>query len=185
MIFALVLVLAGCAGGAAPTEAGPNGVEARVQRPNPIPPTAVSGPELEARLVEASGRVRVFNFWATWCPPCLAEMPMLRTYAFRHPEIEIVLVNVDHVSAQGMKVPIAIRNLGLESLGHLLLASEDPNRTLRAHVKDWPQQLPTTLIVSPTGVRTQMVAEALTVDRLDAAIRAANASDAQPQPGPG
>ncbi len=185
MTFALALVLAGCTGDAASPTPGAEPTEARVQRPNPISPTSVSGAELEARLVEASGRVRVFNFWATWCPPCLAEMPMLRTYAFRHPEIEVVLVNVDHVSAQGVKVPIAIRNLGLESLGHLLLASEDPNRTLKAHVKDWPQQLPTTLFVSPTGVRTEMVAEALTVDRLDAAIRAANASPPQPEPGPG
>ncbi|WP_111308185.1 TlpA family protein disulfide reductase [Confluentibacter sediminis] len=29
-------------------------------------------------LKEAKGRIILINFWATWCPPCIAEMPSLQ-----------------------------------------------------------------------------------------------------------
>ncbi len=30
------------------------------------------------------GRLTVVNFWATWCPPCVEELPMLEAWARRH-----------------------------------------------------------------------------------------------------
>ena len=31
-------------------------------------------------LGETSNRVKVVGFWATWCPPCIAEMPSIQNY---------------------------------------------------------------------------------------------------------
>lgn len=72
-------------------------------RPSPVPDIALSDLEGdEVRLSALRGKVIVLNFWATWCPPCIEEMPSLeRLYRrFRNRQFEIVAVSVD---AEGAK----------------------------------------------------------------------------------
>ncbi|MCD6671748.1 MAG: TlpA family protein disulfide reductase [Burkholderiaceae bacterium] len=51
----------------------------------------------EVRLADWRGRPLVVNFWATWCPPCVGEMPelseMQRDYAARG--LQIVGIGID------------------------------------------------------------------------------------------
>jgi peroxiredoxin len=65
---------------------------------NPVPDFIL--PDLEGkshRLADLRGRVVVLNFWATWCPPCIDEMPSLQRLhrAFADRGIAVVAVSVD------------------------------------------------------------------------------------------
>lgn len=41
------------------------------------------------------GKVTVLDFWATWCQPCLKSLPKLEALHKRHPEIDVVAINID------------------------------------------------------------------------------------------
>lgn len=41
------------------------------------------------------GKPVVVNFWATWCPPCVHEMPDLQALSERHPHVAFVGLAVD------------------------------------------------------------------------------------------
>ena len=43
-------------------------------------------------LSEGEGRVRIVNFWATWCGGCIHELPYFDEFAKAYPEVEIVAV---------------------------------------------------------------------------------------------
>jgi peroxiredoxin len=49
-------------------------------------------------LSELRGKPVVLNFWATWCPPCRAELPELEAAAERH-DGEIVIAGVNQAEA--------------------------------------------------------------------------------------
>jgi peroxiredoxin len=50
----------------------------------------------EVTLSQFKGKKVIINFWATWCPPCKEEMPVMEDfYQKNRDEIEILAINID------------------------------------------------------------------------------------------
>jgi peroxiredoxin len=61
------------------------------------------------RLSEQRGKAVLINFWATWCPPCLEEMPAMERLWRQHKDDGFVLLAVS-VDAQPTVVTTFVRN---------------------------------------------------------------------------
>jgi thiol-disulfide isomerase/thioredoxin len=67
-------------------------------RPQPAPPLAFTGPGGEAvTLAALKGKTLLVNLWATWCAPCLKEMPALDRLQkeMGGPDFAVVAINID------------------------------------------------------------------------------------------
>ncbi len=84
----LLLALAsGCDRGAHPAQTG-----------KPAPDFTVSDGATTVHIASYQGRVVLLNFWATWCPPCIEELPSLIELHHELPNLTIVAVSVDEDS---------------------------------------------------------------------------------------
>lgn len=88
------------------------------------------------------GQPTVLNLWASWCPPCVREMPLLEVAAERWPEVHFVAVNQGEGSAQIMAF---LRQQQLNPPVVLLDPSSELGSRLGSHA------LPTTLFFHRDG----------------------------------
>ncbi len=88
-----------------------------LEPPIPAPPDVfVDLAGAPVRLADFKGRVVLVNFWATWCPPCIREMPSLDRLqaALKDRDLAVLAVSIDRGGAKVI-VPFAER-LRLEHL---------------------------------------------------------------------
>lgn len=86
MLLLLALSLAGCYRGTHPPRIG-----------NPAPDFTIQDGATSVTLHNLREKVVVLNFWATWCPPCIQELPSLEQLQSRFKDrgVEVVGISVD------------------------------------------------------------------------------------------
>jgi len=115
-----------------------------------VGPPRIQLPDLELKrygggtvnLRQFLGKPLVLNLWASWCPPCRAEMPLLAEAQGRYREVNFVFVNQGEGEAE---IHAFLQETGLP-LGWVLL---DPESSLSRLLK--AQGLPTTYFFDAEG----------------------------------
>jgi thiol-disulfide isomerase/thioredoxin len=110
--------------------------------------------DLQALIEKPSEKVKVINFWATWCAPCVKEMPFFEKLNQENSNVEVTLVSMDYdLDPNPEKVYRFISRKNLQSKV-LILTEQNPNQWIDKIDKTWSGALPATLIINPkTGKR--------------------------------
>lgn len=159
------------ASGAPATPGGPDASDSGAV--GPAGDAADTVPTLHIRTVDGAdydlaahrGKWVVVNYWATWCAPCLKEMPELSALDAMREHIEVVGLAYEDIEPAAMKVfllkhpvvyPIAI------------IDTYSPPADF-----DTPRGLPMTYLISPDGRIARKILGPVTASEIEQAIAAA------------
>jgi len=102
---------------------------------------------LLARVQSNSDTIYVVNFWATWCHPCVAELPIFsseRLNTLKYPT-KVILVSLDFKNQVDKQLIPFIQKKGI-SHEVFLLNERNPNEWIDKIDKSWSGAIPATLI---------------------------------------
>ena len=148
-LLALLMLLVSCT---PPEEAMPATAEFFAPAAAPAAAT-VAAPRVYDRYAEVApvftqndDTTYLINFWATWCKPCLEELPLLQELAEEHrnDKLQVLLVSLDTEASAISRIPAYLEQKDI-TLPTLVLRDETA-AWQRALDEKWDGSLPTTFI---------------------------------------
>lgn len=133
--------------------------------------TVVKFEQLKQMVSQPNDTLYVVNFWATWCAPCIKELPQFEAVrqAYAHKKVNVLLVNMDSKQDLNKKVNPFVRNRKIRSRV-VLLDEPDLNTWVDKLAPEWSGALPMTLIMNSKQNVRQFIGKPVKEGELESII---------------
>ncbi|MEL7146563.1 MAG: TlpA disulfide reductase family protein, partial [Bacteroidota bacterium] len=111
---------------------------------------SVSFEELETEIAKPTDKIKVINFWATWCKPCIEEMPYFDAVARqRKDEVVLYFVSMDFKEELTSVIKFVDKR---KPYGEVMLLDDINYDAFMPKIDPtWSGAIPATLFVVPDG----------------------------------
>lgn len=129
--------------------------------------------DLLKRIHNTSDTVYVVNFWATWCKPCVQELPEFEKLNIKSvntkAKIKVLLVSLDFKESLETKV-IPFLNNNKYSTECVLLDEVDGNVFINKINQKWSGAIPATYFTKGNKKQEEFIEKKLTFETLEATL---------------
>jgi thiol-disulfide isomerase/thioredoxin len=133
--------------------------------------TLVNAQEFRSVLNAEAGKVVLVNFWATWCVPCLKEIPVLRDLETEFAARGFKLIPVSLDAAESSETLIKpFMSKWFPGFHSYLSAERDMDDIVSVIDNGWNEVLPTTYLLARDGTMHSRLQGSLTRDEFAAAL---------------
>lgn len=123
---------------------------------------------LQPLLSQDDETIQVINFWATWCVPCVAELPYFQRIAADYEDVNLTLVSLDFSTKVESNLLPFIQKNKIENRV-VLLNEPDANSWIPKIDPDWSGAIPATIIYR--GKKREFYEQSFTFESLEKEVR--------------
>lgn len=114
-------------------------------------------------------KLYIYNFWATWCKPCVEEIPHFESLAMTYPEkVKVIFVSLDNPAKIQEKVQPFVKEKGITS--EVILLKNFGDEQIAAINKDWDGAIPASLFVNHQKGVNDFRQQSFTAEELKTAL---------------
>jgi thiol-disulfide isomerase/thioredoxin len=125
-------------------------------------------PALQSLITSPSPKIHVINFWATWCAPCVKELPLFEKLNESNTDVKVTLINLDFADKLD-KVNSFAKKKNLKS-EVFLLDEVDYNSWIDKVDKNWGGAIPATLVINSQNGKRKFIENELKEGELEKII---------------
>ncbi len=131
------------------------------------PITPADAKKIEALLKKSKGKVTVLNLWATWCPPCVAEIPHLIEFYKEtdRKKVEFIALSADDPASADTAVRAFQKSREIP-FPIYVLTERDPDALAKVLKTELSGAIPTTLIYDKKGKLQESWEGSITLEQL-------------------
>ena len=127
--------------------------------------------DYQVLVKNSNGRVTLVNFWATWCTPCIRELPALARLRekFGNSGLNVILISANEPEERP-EVFSLLRKKGITFTTYMKKSTDDA--TFMAAVDPaWSGALPATWIYGPGGKRLRVISGERTYEEWEEIVK--------------
>lgn len=124
------------------------------------------------KLSDHKGKVIILNFWASWCPPCVAEFPQLLNLAAMYPgDVVLLALSSDHDKTMMDRfLAKLIKDNGKAASAPNVVIAWDKDQSITLPIYG-TARLPETIVIDKSMIMREKVAGAIAWDGPEAQAR--------------
>jgi len=151
LVAALVVAL-GVAVPAGRVEAKPHPAPAAA-KDKPIKTKIIALKDVKRSIKSRKGKVLLLHFWATWCGPCLQELPAMNKFAadMRPRGLEVLSLSLDSANEQGAQKVASMLQEKAPNLTATIVKVDDPSKFINMVDANWEGNIPAVFAFDPKG----------------------------------
>lgn len=112
--------------------------------------TVIKYEQLQSRLQQQNDTVYVVNFWATWCGPCVKELPHFKSFSDRMAKeqkpFRLIMVSLDQSDILQEKVVPFLKERNINAQHYLLDDNTRMNEWIPKFDATWSGAIPATIV---------------------------------------
>lgn len=135
-------------------------------------PTVIKITDLEKRIKANTDTTYIVNFWATWCVPCVKELPVFDsiTTAYAGQKVKVLLVSIDFKENMKKQVIPFLKKKQLKP-EVVLLDEVNGNYFIPKIDESWSGAIPATLIKNNAKGFHKLLEKEVTFEMIDAIVK--------------